>query len=981
MTVVPLTLITGPANAAKAGAVLERFRAALPREPLLVVPTAADVEHYRRELAHSGMVFGGEVMTFSALTAVLAARAGLAGRPLGAVAREQILRVTLAEAELDRLAASSDSPGFARAAGRLFAELERSLIPSQRFAQGMRAWGAAIGQAGYAKEVAGIYAAYLERLERLGRVDREGFAWAALDALRATPECWGSRPAFFYGFDDLTPTEIDAIDSLAGPAGADVTVALPYEPGRAAFAGRAGTVEALRPLAVEHVALGDRAEHYSPGARPALHHLERSLFEGSPAVRSPNGAVRLLEAGGERAEAELVGAEILELLQAGVAADEIAVLFRSPADAAPLAETIFAGYGIPVAHDRSVGLGHTSLGGGLLAFARIALGRGTPGDLLAWLRTPGKLADADLADELEAKLRRDRIADVAEGRRLFERLIRRRPPTDPPASDPFFELDSLRAAAQAGDLTSSLAALERELEAIWTAPYRRCAAVLDGSALADAAVASGVRTALAELRSLHRADASLIPGVEGVLGALEQLDVREGVHGEGVLLSDPLAIRARRFRAVFVCGLQDGAFPLRPAPEPFLGDDDRRALAVASGIRLPAHEDVLDRERFLFYLCVSRPEEVLFLSWCSSDEEGNPLQPSPFVEDVRLLFDEDLWSRRGRRLLADVTWPPALAPTPLELQRAVAAASSGDSMEPPAALAPPGSPSVLAALAGRERESARGLETFAACGVRWLVEHVLRPVAIEPDPDPMRRGALAHAILERTLRGLRERTGSARLAPETLADAESELAAAFEELEDTPAGAGARAALRALEVDLGRALKTEAEGGPAYEPARLEWSFGRDGDEHPPLTLVEGGLEVTGRVDRIDVDPGGGALVRDYKNRTVHAGAKWADDGRLQVALYALAARELLGLEPVGAVYQPLGGPDLRPRGLVCSGGEGDWVVNDVVDADAFGCALEDARRTALQAAEDLVGGRITTCPERCSPKGCAHPTICRASE
>ena len=44
----PLTLITGPANAAKAGAVLERFRAALAREPVLVVPTPADVQHYQR---------------------------------------------------------------------------------------------------------------------------------------------------------------------------------------------------------------------------------------------------------------------------------------------------------------------------------------------------------------------------------------------------------------------------------------------------------------------------------------------------------------------------------------------------------------------------------------------------------------------------------------------------------------------------------------------------------------------------------------------------------------------------------------------------------------------------------------------------------------------------------------------------------------------------------------------------------------------
>src|SRR5690242_4588264 len=47
----PLTLVTGPANAEKAGHVLAAYRALLDREPLLVVPTAADVERYRRELA------------------------------------------------------------------------------------------------------------------------------------------------------------------------------------------------------------------------------------------------------------------------------------------------------------------------------------------------------------------------------------------------------------------------------------------------------------------------------------------------------------------------------------------------------------------------------------------------------------------------------------------------------------------------------------------------------------------------------------------------------------------------------------------------------------------------------------------------------------------------------------------------------------------------------------------------------------------
>ena len=97
----PLTLVTGPANAAKAGVVLGAFREALDRaasarlpapEPLLVVPTSADVEPYQRELAAAGTVFGGEVVTFSRLLKLIAQRAGYTARPLGSVARERVVR-------------------------------------------------------------------------------------------------------------------------------------------------------------------------------------------------------------------------------------------------------------------------------------------------------------------------------------------------------------------------------------------------------------------------------------------------------------------------------------------------------------------------------------------------------------------------------------------------------------------------------------------------------------------------------------------------------------------------------------------------------------------------------------------------------------------------------------------------------------------------------------------------------------------------
>jgi RecB family exonuclease len=445
-----------------------------------------------------------------------------------------------------------------------------------------------------------------------------------------------------------------------------------------------------------------------------------------------------------------------------------------------------------------------------------------------------------------------------------------------------------------------------------------------------------------------------------------------------VLVADPLAIRARRFRAVFVCGLEDGVFPRHPVPEPFLDDAARAALARASGLVLPRHEDMLARERYLFYAAVSRPEEVLFLSFRSSDEEGDPIQPSAFVDDVRALFTDELWERRGRRLLADVTWPPGSAPTPHELRRARAAAE--DAADPPP-LAAPATPPVLAALAARETEAARGLETFAGCGVRWLVESVLRPQRTEPDPEPMRRGSLAHAVLERTLRRVREREGSARLTPSSLPAALEELEAAIGDLRTTAGGTRARASLRELEVDLRRLLRHEAECGAGLEPRWLEWGFGGADDAEGPLELAGAGLGVSGRVDRIDVDARGRAVVRDYKGRSVTAGARWAQDRRLQVALYALAARELLGLEPAGALYQPVGHRDVRPRGLVRDDVGGRYVNGDVVDGDAFAAALEQARETATRVAIELRAGRIRACPDSCSPKGCAYPGICRASE
>ena len=155
----------------------------------------------------------------------------------------------------------------------------------------------------------------------------------------------------------------------------------------------------------------------------------------------------------------------------------------------------------------------------------------------------------------------------------------------------------------------------------------------------------------------------------------------------------------------------------------------------------------------------------------------------------------------------------------------------------------------------------------------------------------------------------------------------------------------------------------------------------------PALTLGEGPDEVTvrGVIDRVDVDPGGSgrAIVRDYKTGSVrpdYAGARWRDDRQLQVALYMLAVRRLIGVDPIAGLYQPLGGNDLRPRGVFL---EGAPVPNTVVPNDArtdeqLDEVLADAAARAVALATQLRSGELKPCPQTCSRDGCRYPGICR---
>ncbi|HUB77020.1 MAG TPA: PD-(D/E)XK nuclease family protein [Solirubrobacteraceae bacterium] len=968
----PLTLVIGPANSAKAGEVLGAYAGAAARgDAVLVVPTAADAAHYDRELAAGGVVLG-RALTFGGLCREIASRAGYVAARLSPLQRERVLRRVIAGLELQLLRDSAAAPGFAPAATGLIAELERNLVTPQRFAQALGAWAGADERRGrYGRELSSLYGAYARELERLGRVDAELHAWRALDALRADPRRWGRTPAFFYGFDDLTALERDAIETLARIAGAEVTVSLTYEPGRAALAARAPSVEALRALATEVRELPTLDEHYAPGARTALHHLERALFEPDPPVIDPGEAVCVLEAGGERTEAEQLADEVAALLTAALPAGEIVVVCRSLRRTGALLERVLSRRGITVASERTVPFGHTALGRALLALGRLALlpaDHASAEDLVAYLRAPGLLERPEPVDRLEAEIRCRALHSAADARELTDLRLG--------------EIDSLRAAAR-----DPLSELARHVRRLLAAPHRRLARRLDGEEQLDARAAVAALAALSELEELGD------PG--DTLTAAELLELLAGLEVPAgpppapgaVLIAEPLAIRARRFRAVLVCGLCEGEFPAPAGADPFLGDERRRELALASGLALGAGEDALARERYLLYACVSRATERVVLSYRSSDEDGQAVAPSPFLADLAELFVPAWWERRRRRGLTDYAVP---APADAAAWHGVDGSDEArDAAPSPVPATRTLSHAALAHVRHHEVVSAGALEAFAKCPVAWLVERQLEPRELAPEPEPLVRGSFMHDVLERVIGAL-----GGPVSEVTLAAAEALVDECTAEL---PPGLAAgrppavRAAiLRGIEADLRRYLRHEARGGPEWQPRELELRFGFDDGEAslPPLELTAGEDRalVRGVIDRIDVERGGGsrAIVRDYKSgsgRIERAGGRWAGEHQLQVALYMIAVRRLLALEPVAGFYQPLTGRELRPRGAYLDGVEvpGSYST-DRFDGAALEALLDELEAQAVGLAASIRAGELSPCPETCSRDGCLHPGICWAA-
>ena len=205
--------------------------------------------------------------------------------------------------------------------------------------------------------------------------------------------------------------------------------------------------------------------------------------------------------------------------------------------------------------------------------------------------------------------------------------------------------------------------------------------------------------------------------------------------------------------------------------------------------------------------------------------------------------------------------------------------------------------------------SASRLETLAATPYVYFLRYVLgvRPLdepALDDEPwmNRLRRGTVLHSTFDRFMRDLDGRMPT----PED----EARLRRVLDDRLDEEAGKIAppndavfEASRRQLWADARVFLRAEIDRADTHTPRHHELGFGlpphrrEEGDlDRPSLSIGDGTLLVRGRIDRVDVDANGQAVILDYKtgSTSTYDESDPLQDGKtLQWALYAAAYEHL----------------------------------------------------------------------------------------
>ncbi|HEX6309444.1 MAG TPA: PD-(D/E)XK nuclease family protein [Longimicrobiales bacterium] len=402
-------------------------------------------------------------------------------------------------------------------------------------------------------------------------------------------------------------------------------------------------------------------------------------------------------------------------------------------------------------------------------------------------------------------------------------------------------------------------------------------------------------------------------------------------------------------RATFVVGLDAARFPGVGGGDALLVDDDRRRLTAGQHTpSLPTAAERIEERRHACASMVARLRGRVTFSYATWDAvEGRGVAPAAELLQAYRLLSGDAAADyealhaaaapaasavpRGTALLdADDVWLGRLAHNGA-LRRGVSAVCAAyphleaGVMAWKTRLRSESATPYHGAIAPRPQLDPRDnplrvvsptqLQTLGTCAHRYLLRYVLR-VKKPDDPQispeqwlpPIEKGALMHAVYERSLKSVLERgipiddPAFETLVIEIL-DEEIER---WRDQLPPPGGAVFAAEGTALREDARAFAAMVREDGTRF--IALERKFGRDAQPSVPVALPDGRvIHLNGAIDRVDRLEDGRLVVIDYKTGSSlrYGGKSGVYDGgrRLQHVLYTEAARRLFDAEVARAEY------------------------------------------------------------------------------
>jgi ATP-dependent helicase/DNAse subunit B len=411
--------------------------------------------------------------------------------------------------------------------------------------------------------------------------------------------------------------------------------------------------------------------------------------------------------------------------------------------------------------------------------------------------------------------------------------------------------------------------------------------------------------------------------------ALELAPLRLPDHRRDVVhIMDVFEARQWELPVVFVCGLTERHFPQYHREDPLLGDAARQKTGLDTAASRQA------QERSLFDFAISRASEQVVLSYPRFDDKGEDSLRSFFLNQPGGPVDGTVHTR-PLRTLADVTRGPIQ------------------------------DEALRQSLAERHRSlSPSSIEAFAQCPFKFFAAKTLRVRERPPEPRDRLDLRLQGTILHRALA---EWVRSPLLGVALFDQIFTEECAHHRIPQDYRT--------EAVRLEMLRNFTAFIAGSEARLPgweSRTEQEF---------EFAIYPGLAIRGRIDRLEENARGEAVVIDYKysaaDKIRERKEKSAEGQEVQTGLYLLAAERHFHLKPAGMLFCGL------KKGIAWEGWHlpvfGFEEAGEICSSEVLRDLMTTAERTAVAAHERILSGRIAVQPadpEHC--KWCDYRDACR---